>query len=106
MTTQEAINKMVETVASRFQPEKIILFGSHAHGAPGRDSDVDLLVVMHVEGSKREKAAEIDLALADRKLPLDLIVVTPEEIEKYKDEVGTIIRPAMRDGKVVYERAT
>ncbi|MBI5428629.1 MAG: nucleotidyltransferase domain-containing protein [Nitrospinae bacterium] len=105
MTNHEVINRMVETIANRFQPDKIILFGSYACGTPTRDSDVDLLVVMRVEGSKRQKAAEIDLALADRTLPLDVIVVTPDEIEKYRNAKGALIYPALKEGKVVYERA-
>jgi predicted nucleotidyltransferase len=104
MTNQEMIDHMVETIASRFHPDKIILFGSYARGMTTRDSDVDLLVVMRVEGSKRQKASEIDLALADRTLPLDVIVVTPEEVEKYHDTIGSLIYPALKEGKVVYER--
>ena len=64
----------------------------------------DLLVVMHVQGSRRRMATEIDLALADRTLPLDVIVVTPEQFERDRDQIGTIIRPAANQGKVVYER--
>ncbi|MBI5638218.1 MAG: nucleotidyltransferase domain-containing protein [Nitrospinae bacterium] len=105
MTDQEAIGKMAEVIVKRFHPEKIVLFGSYAKGTPGRDSDVDLLVIMRVEGSKRKKTAEIDLALADRTLPLDVIVVTPEEAEKYRDVAGSIIYPALKEGKVLYERA-
>lgn len=104
MTNQEAVDRMVETIASRFHPDKIILFGSYANGTPTRDSDVDLLVVMRVEGSKRQKASEIDLALADRTLPLDVIVVTPDEVEKYRNTIGALIYPALKEGKVVYER--
>jgi predicted nucleotidyltransferase len=105
MTTQEIIGRMVKTIADRFHPEKIILFGSYAKGVPNRDSDVDLLVVMRVEGSKRSKAAEIDLELADRTIPLDVIVVTPDEIEKFGNTVGGFLYPALRDGMVLYEHA-
>lgn len=104
-SVQAAIAEMVERIVQRFDPEKIILFGSHASGTAGPDSDVDLLVVMPVAGSKRTKAVEIDRALADRRLPLDLIVVTPEEFERDRDQIGTVLRPAVREGRVVYERA-
>ena len=99
------ISAMVDRIIQGFNPQKIILFGSHARGVAGRDSDVDLLVVMRVEGSKRKKAMEIDFALADRTIPLDLIVVTPEEFERERDQVGSVIRPAAREGRVLYERA-
>lgn len=101
---RDAINEMVRRIVERFDPEKIVLFGSQARGAAGPDSDADLLVVMRVSGSKRKRAIEIDMALADVGHPKDVIVVTPEEAERYRNVVGTIIRPALREGKVLYER--
>lgn len=100
-----AILQAVNRIAERFQPDKIILFGSRARGQGGVDSDADLLVVMAVEGSKRKQAVQIDLALGGIPIPIDLIVVTPEEVDKYRDAVGTIIHEAVREGKVLYERA-
>jgi len=102
---QQIIDEMVRRIVERYDPEKIILFGSHARGTGGFDSDADLLVVMRVSGSKREAAVQIDLALAGVGMPKDVIVVTPEEVERYRDTVGTIIYPALREGKVLYERA-
>ena len=99
------IAEMVRRIVERFDPERVVLFGSHALGTAGPDSDVDLLVVMRVQGSKRRKAVEVDLALADIPMPKDVILVTPEEVERYRDVVGTIVYPALRDGKVLYERA-
>ena len=99
------IDEMVNRIVRQFQPEKIILFGSHARGTAGPDSDVDLLVVMNVEGSKRQKATEVDLALFGLDLPVDVIVLRPEELERNRNQVGTILYPALREGKVLYERA-
>jgi len=99
------IDEAVRRIVEQFHPAKIILFGSHAQGSAGRDSDVDLLVVMNVEGSKRRQAVEIDLALSDRSFPLDLIVVTPDEFEKYRGVAGHILYPAVREGKVLYGAA-
>jgi predicted nucleotidyltransferase len=101
---QQAIREAVRRIVEGFAPEQVILFGSHARGAAGPDSDADFLVVMPVSGSKRRKAVEIDLALAGIGLPKDVIVVTPEDVERYKDVVGTIIYPALREGKVLYDR--
>ena len=102
---QAVLNEMVRLIAERFHPEKIILFGSYANGQPTADSDLDLLIVMRVDGSLRKKANEIDLALADRMVPMDVIVVTPQQFERRKDAIGTIVREAAREGKVIYERA-
>jgi predicted nucleotidyltransferase len=96
---------MIRRIVEKFDPEKIILFGSYARGEGGPDSDADLLVVMRYSGSRREKATEIDLALWGIDLAADVLVFSPEEIEKYRNIVGTIIRPALKEGKVVYERA-
>ena len=102
---QGKIDEMVRRIVDRFNPEKIILFGSHARGIPGEDSDADVLVVMPVKGSKRKQATEIDLALVGLDLPIDVIVVTPDELERNRNRIGTIIYPAIREGKALYERA-
>jgi predicted nucleotidyltransferase len=103
-STREKINEMVRRIVNRFDPEQIILFGSHAKGTAGPDSDVDLLIIMPVSGSKREKQIEIGVALHDIRIPMDIIVTTPEEVERRKNLVGTIIRPALRDGEIIYVR--
>ena len=99
---QEEIQKMVDRIVERFHPEKVILFGSHARGEAGPDSDVDLLVVMPVEGSRREKAVQIGVALQDIRGAKDIIVTTPENFEWRKEVSGTIERPADREGMVLY----
>ncbi len=103
-STAGQIQQMVKRIVSKFAPDKIILFGSHARGCAGPDSDVDLLIVMPVQGSEREQAVEIGVALHDIRIPRDLIVVTPEEFEWRKDVIGTIEWPAWREGKVLYAR--
>lgn len=102
--TKAKIEEMVRRIVERFHPEKIILFGSHARGAAGPDSDVDLLVVMPVSGSKREKQLEIRLTLEEFRVPKDVIVTTPEDLAWRQEIPGTIERPAVREGKVLYVR--
>jgi predicted nucleotidyltransferase len=98
------IRQMVRRIVSRFRPERIILFGSHARGDAGPDSDVDLLIVIPVEGSRREKAVEIGVALHDIRVPKDIIVTTPEAFEARKEVVGTIEQPAASQGRLLYAR--
>ena len=98
------IDEMVERIVRRFNPRRIILFGSVARGDAGPDSDVDLLVVMPFKGSRRKKAIEIGVAVNDLPVPKDIVVTTPEEFEWRKDFVGTIERPAAREGRVLYAR--
>jgi uncharacterized protein len=100
------IDRMVKRIVRKFHPEKIILFGSQARGDAGPDSDVDLLVVMDVaEGEEREKAIEIGVALHGIRMPKDIIVRRPKEFAWRKEYVGTIERPAYREGKVLYARS-
>jgi uncharacterized protein len=98
------IDEMVERLVRSFNPLKIILFGSRARGDARPDSDVDLLVVMP-EGTDRHLAAVSMLdRLADAALPKDILVTTPAEITARSHSVGSVLRPALREGKVLHER--
>ncbi len=96
-TLQEIVRRIVEAVA----PEKIILFGSAARGEMGPDSDLDLLVVKS-NVHRRATAQMIEESLIGIQIPTDVIVATPEDLERHKDTIGLIYRPALREGKVVY----
>ena len=102
--SQKLILRMVRRIAERFRPEQIILFGSYARGAAGPDSDVDLLIVMPVEGTKHQKQVEIRLALRDFPVPKDILVTTPDDFAWRRKIPGTIEHPASRDGRVLYAR--
>ena len=103
-TVQAQIDRMVKRIVKRFHPERIILFGSQARGDAGPDSDVDLLVVMNVDGSVRDQRQEIREALYGISVSVDIIVTSPEEFAWRKDVVGTIEWPATHEGKVLYTR--
>jgi predicted nucleotidyltransferase len=105
MTVQDALQVMVQRLVDRFNPDQIILFGSHARGTAGPNSDVDLLVIMPIPGSKRERRIEMRIALHDISIPKDIILATPEEVARKRKIVGTIIRPALQEGKVLYVRS-
>jgi len=98
------IRTMTRRIVSRFHPDKVILFGSHARGTATPDSDLDLLVVMPVRGSKRETCIAIGTSLAAFGVPVDVMVSTPEELIERQGIPGTIERPAAREGKVLYEK--
>ena len=101
---EKKIQQMVSLIVKQFQPDQIILFGSHARGKARPDSDVDLLIVMPVEGSRRDKAIEIGIALQGFRVPKDIIVTTPKDFEWRKEIIGTIERPAVMEGKILYAR--
>jgi predicted nucleotidyltransferase len=94
----------VARIVRDFDPERVILFGSRARGDATPDSDVDLLVVMDLEGSARRKAIEIGVAVHDVRVPKDIVVTTPHEFAARRSVVGTIERHALNEGRVLYER--
>lgn len=104
MRNDEIISAMVDRIVEQFQPESILLFGSQARGDADKTSDVDLLVVMKYVPDKRCAAIEIRRSLRDLPVSKDILVTTPYEITKQRHVVGTIIRAALQEGKVVYER--
>lgn len=105
-TLQDWLPLVTEQVVKRFVPVKVVLFGSLARGEPNYDSDIDLLVVFdHVElENKRGLTVDIRRALAKIPVPVDVIVTDVDEIERQGNIVGTVLRPALREGKIVYER--
>ncbi len=103
-SVRESTQRMVRRIVKDFAPDRVILFGSHARGQAGPDSDVDLLVGMPVEDSKRAKQLESRAALHDVHVPKDIIVSTPEEFRWRKDTVGISECPAAREGEVLYAR--
>jgi predicted nucleotidyltransferase len=96
------IKKLCEQIARDFHPEKIILFGSHAYGRPGPDSDVDLLVVMPFKGRPVRQAIKIRSRL-DTTMALDLIVRTPKQVSERLAMGDFFIREITEQGRVIYE---
>ena len=98
------IDTFAREVAEKFHPEKIVLFGSYAHGQPTEDSDVDLLVVMENKGKSSEQALAIRRAVR-RSFPLDLVVRTPREAKARLNRRDVFITSALTEGRTLYERA-
>ena len=97
--TLEGIVRRIVEVA---RPDRIILFGSAARGEMGPDIDVDLLVVKSGVEHRRRLAQDIYMNLSGVGVGVDLIVVTPEDLEAQRDSVGSIIGPALEEGRVIY----
>ena len=95
---------MVDRIVRGFQPSRVVLFGSHARGAATEWSDVDLLVILPNGTDKRDTAIEIRRALSDLPVCKDIVVATPEEVDRRGHLVGTLLRSALREGRVLYER--
>jgi predicted nucleotidyltransferase len=97
----QKIAKVAEKIVKEYQPEKIILFGSYAWGTPHRDSDVDLFIVKKTDNA-RKMAMEIDGSIFPRPFPIDLLVYTPESVERRKKINDFFIMDILNKGKVLY----
>jgi predicted nucleotidyltransferase len=107
LVPMSAIRRYARAIAERFHPHKIILFGSYAYGTPTPDSDVDLLVVMPAK-NQLDQAVRIDEKLDDDDVipgfPVDLIVRTPETLQKYIRGGDWFLREVVSQGKTLYEK--
>ncbi len=101
-TNNEHIAIMTNRIVRHFNPVQIILFGSYARDEAKPHSDIDLLVVFSECTDKRKTAIEIRRVLSDMPVPKDIIVSTPEELERKRNWVGTVLRPAQQEGVILY----
>ena len=104
MTSEADISVMVDRIIGRFQPSRVVLFGSRSRGDANEGSDIDLLVVMSNVPDKRRAAIEIRRSLGDLPVSKDIVVATPDEIARRGHVVGTVLHAALREGTVGYER--
>jgi predicted nucleotidyltransferase len=105
MVNAKQIHDLVDRIVCKFQPERVILFGSYAYGKPTKDSDVDILVVMPLNGKKAvRQEAEIALAVHGG-FPMDLIVQSPERLKQRLEMNDYFLREITEKGKVLYDSA-
>ena len=102
MVEQRVLDDVIERIVEVTEPEKIILFGSAARGGMGPNSDIDLLLIKD-GGDPLDLMGRIYRRLHGVGAAVDAIVVSPEDVERYRDSHALVIKPALRDGKVVYE---
>ena len=103
MVAMNEVEALARRIVEEFDPEKIILFGSHANGTPKNYSDVDLLVLMPFEGNPFDKATEI-LERIEHPFCADVIVREPDDAQRRYREHDSLIRDAFDRGKVLYAR--
>jgi len=102
MATTALIDTIVHKIVTACRPEKVILFGSYAYGQPTQDSDIDLLVITESYLPRYQRVRELKRCLRGSKAAVDLLVYTPDEIEKWKDVNTAFITTVMEKGIVLY----
>lgn len=100
----KTIRAIAKHIAEKYNPEQIILFGSHAYGKPTAWSDVDLLVVMDTPKGEMEAILEVAKSLPDVEFGVDIIVRSRAVLEKRKKLGDWFLREITKKGKVLYER--
>ena len=103
------LQRMAAAIVAKVDPEQVILFGSHARGDAEADSDIDLLVIeAEPFGPGRDRRAEavrLWRALAEFRVPKDILVYSSDEVEYWRDSPNHVLARALREGKVLYERS-
>ena len=100
--SERILEEMVRRVVEVAHPKQLILFGSAARGDMGAHSDVDLLVVVDQPVHRRRLAQAIYRNLVGVGYAADIVVVTAQDVERYKEHPYMVIRPALEEGKVIY----
>jgi len=104
MVSMAQLKEISDRIARAFDPERIILFGSHARGDASEDSDVDLLVIAHTSAPKPKRSVPIYSMLRQYPFSKDILVYTPDEVEEYRHLRASLIARALDEGTVLYEK--
>jgi predicted nucleotidyltransferase len=101
---QTEIEEIVNRIVDAAHPEQVLLFGSTARGTTGPDSDLDFLVIKAGRYNARKVAGIIYQRMRGIARSMDLVIVTPQQVKDYRDSPFSVVYPAVREGRVVYER--
>jgi uncharacterized protein len=105
MNLTDQIPEITRRIVETSHPEKIILFGSYARGTIGPDSDLDLLVIIPGVKHPRQESIRMRRALRGLLAPVDIVIATPDQIRRLGNTDGLVYQSALREGRVLYERA-
>ena len=105
MLTERQLQDIVDRVVERFDPERVILFGSYARGDARDDSDVDLLVVADTDLPPRQRYHAVRGLLSDYPVAFDVFLKTPQEYRRWRSVVNHIVYFADKYGRIVHERS-
>jgi predicted nucleotidyltransferase len=100
--TQPLLDEIVSRIVEHAHPEKIILFGSCARGTAHEGSDIDLLIIRRFDPSDTRRYLGIRRYLRGLKVPMDIVVYTPQEIRQWRDVPGSLVHEVFQTGRVLY----
>lgn len=101
---QALLDDVVRRIVDRFQPRRVVLFGSRARGDARPDSDIDLFIEMESDQRPIERAAQVSRLLTPRRWGLDVFVYTPDEVRARRGRPGDVLAYVEAEGRTLYER--
>jgi predicted nucleotidyltransferase len=104
MSDEEILEDIVARITEAIHPQKIILFGSWARGERGPHSDIDLLIIQESSLPRPQRYALVRRLFWGMRLPMDILVYTPEEFARYQSVPGSFTHTVAHQGKVLYAR--
>jgi len=105
MVDSNKINEIASRIATRFNPDKIILFGSYATGNQKEDSDLDLLIIQETDLPPLQRGFDIRMSLIGTMIPFDILIYTKLEFEQESGNRFSFLSSAIKNSKILYERA-
>jgi len=104
MIDSNKISEIASRIATKFNPDKIILFGSYANGTQKEDSDIDLLIIQETDLPIQNRGYEIRMSLMGSMMPFDIVIYTNSEFDQEKDKSSSFLNTVMKNSKLLYER--
>ena len=105
MIDSDKINVVVSKIALRFNPYKIILFGSYANGTPNNESDLDMIIIQDSDLPMHQRGQDIRLSLIGTMIPIDILIYTKLEFDEESRNAFSFLSTALKHSKIVYEIA-
>lgn len=105
MIDSNKINEIATGIVTKFNPDKIILFGSYANGTQKEDSDIDLLIIQDTDLPIQNRGYEIRMSLIGTMIPFDIVIYTKSEFEQEKNKSSSYLNSALKNSKLLYERS-
>lgn len=103
MISQETVEHIVQTIVDNIRPQKVFLYGSYVYGQPTEDSDLDILIIKESDLPRYKRAREIHRLFNPYPCPMDILIYTPREAERFRDHPSAFIHTVLEKGRLVYD---
>ena len=106
LAPEKELDEIVSRIVEAYDPDKIVLFGSRAHGAPGAESDFDLLILKETAELSSERWRKVREAVWPLHLgkSVEPIVVTQAELRERLRLGDQFFQRIVRLGKTLYDK--